>query len=72
MATQGASGGSSSVFIEMQKALKGIDYPANKQTIIDTARKHNAGDDVMSVLENLPDQDFETPAEVSKAVGAER
>lgn len=27
------SGGSNSMFIDMQKALKGIDYPANKQTL---------------------------------------
>ncbi|MDR5835945.1 DUF2795 domain-containing protein [Caballeronia sp. LZ034LL] len=71
MTTQNAGGGSNSVFIELQKALKGIDYPANRQTIIETARKHNAGDAVMSALEKLPDQDFQTPAEVSKAVGAE-
>ena len=71
MTNENASGRSNSVFIDIQKALKGIDYPADKQTIVDTARKHGASDDVMSALDALPDQQFQTPAEVSKAVGQE-
>ncbi|CAL8480921.1 DUF2795 domain-containing protein [Caballeronia sp. S22] len=71
MANEKSSGGSNSVFIEIQKALKGVDYPADKQAIIDTARKHGASDDVMSALDALPDQQFQTPAEVSRAVGQE-
>ncbi|WP_250515854.1 DUF2795 domain-containing protein [Caballeronia sp. INDeC2] len=71
MANEQSNGGGLSVFLEVQKALKGIDYPADRQTIIDTAKKHGAGEEVMSVLEGLPEQEFQTPAEVSKAVGKE-
>ncbi|CAL8480691.1 DUF2795 domain-containing protein [Caballeronia sp. S22] len=71
MAQDKSSGGSNSVFIDMQKALKGVDYPADKETIVKTAREHGASKDVMSALEALPDQQFQTPAEVSKAVGQE-
>jgi hypothetical protein len=71
MANDSSSGGSNSVFIEIQKALKGIDYPADKQTLLDTARKHGASAEVMSALDALPDQQFQTPADVSKAVGQE-
>jgi hypothetical protein len=71
MARERFSGGSNSVFIDMQKALKGVDYPADKQTLIETARGNGASDDVLSALDALPDQQFQTPTEVSKAVGQE-
>lgn len=71
MASNSSSGGSNSLFIDMQKALKGVDYPADKQTLVETARSNGASEDVMSALDALPDQQFQTPAEVSKAVGQE-
>ncbi len=65
------SGGSNSMFIDMQKALKGIDYPADKQTLLDTARSNGASEEVTNALDALPDQEYEIPAAVSKAVGQE-
>ncbi|MEB3359666.1 MAG: DUF2795 domain-containing protein [Synechococcales bacterium] len=55
--------------IQVQKFLKGIDYPASKQDVVDHAKQNGADENVCSTLERLPDQDFETPAEVSKAIG---
>jgi hypothetical protein len=55
--------------VQIQKFLDGIDYPANKQSLIDTARKNGADDKVMSMLNKLPDQDFNSPADVSRALG---
>jgi hypothetical protein len=55
--------------IQLQKHLKGIDYPASKQDLIDHAEEHGADDNVRSLLEQLPDEEYETPADVSKAVG---
>ena len=54
--------------IELQKHLKGLDYPAEKDDIVKTAQQHGADDELTSVLSQLPDQRFETPADVSKAV----
>lgn len=34
-----SASGSNTVFIKIQEALRGIHYPADKQTIVDTARK---------------------------------
>jgi hypothetical protein len=56
--------------ISLQKYLKGIDYPAQKQDLIDHAQQHGADENVISTLEQLPEAAYETPAEVSKAVGA--
>jgi hypothetical protein len=55
--------------IQLQKHLKGIDYPVSKQQLIEHAKKHGADENAMEVFEQLPDQEYETPAEVSKAIG---
>ncbi len=55
--------------IQLQKHLKGVDYPASKQELIEHAKQLGADKDALSVLEQLPDEEYETPADVSKAVG---
>lgn len=55
--------------IELQKHLKGMDYPASKQDVIDKAKENGADQELQSMLEQLSDQQFETPADVNKAIG---
>ncbi|MBD2033795.1 DUF2795 domain-containing protein [Phormidium sp. FACHB-592] len=55
--------------IQLQKHLKGMDYPASKQDLLDHAKKEGADENILSTLEQLADEEFETPADVSKAVG---
>jgi hypothetical protein len=57
--------------IELQKYLSGIDYPADKDTLVGTARSNGAPDDVISTLQDLPGTTFDSPAQVSKAFGKE-
>lgn len=53
--------------------LKGIHFPAGKQDLLRQARQNGAAQDIMDVLHAMPDQAFETAADVMKAVGqAER
>lgn len=52
--------------IEVQKALKDIDYPAKKKDLIQHAKKHKASKEVMEVLEDLPDHEYSNAADVSK------
>ncbi len=56
--------------IQLQKYLKGMDYPAKKQDLLEHAKEQGADRDICSTLEQLPDEEYETPADVSKAVGA--
>jgi hypothetical protein len=63
--------GAGSPPIETQKALKGMDYPAGKQEIIEKARENNAPQEVMKILEDLPDREFENAADVSKEFSGE-
>lgn len=55
--------------IQLQKHLKGMDYPASKQDLLNHAKKEGADENILSTLEQLADEEFETPADVSKAVG---
>jgi hypothetical protein len=55
--------------IEVQKALKDIDYPVKKKELIQHAKKHKANSKVMEVLEDLPDKEYHNAVEVSKEFG---
>lgn len=57
--------------IQLQKHLKGMDYPASKQDLINHAKQQGADENALSALETLPDEQYETPADVSKAIGQE-
>jgi predicted outer membrane protein len=53
--------------IQIQKYLRGIDYPASKAALIENAKSLGADETICASLEQLPDEDFQTPAEVSQA-----
>lgn len=55
--------------IQLQKHLKGVDYPASKEQLIEHAQKQGADENAISVLQQIPDQEYETPTDVSAAVG---
>jgi Protein of unknown function (DUF2795) len=55
--------------IQVQKFLKGLDYPASKDELIQCAENEGADERVRAVLERLPEEEFGTPADVSKAIG---
>jgi hypothetical protein len=55
-------------FIEVQKALGGISYPATRDQLVEHAKGKNAGQDILDVLQSLPDREYDGPNEVSKAV----
>jgi hypothetical protein len=66
-----SNGGSLNKFIDVQKALKGVSYPADKDTLLETARSNGADEEVIDALTALADQEYGSPAEVSKGVGNE-
>ena len=54
--------------IEVQKALGGVDYPADKEDLVENAEKKDANDKVLSALKDLPDKKYESPADVNKEI----
>ena len=55
--------------IEIQKALGGMEYPADKDTLVKHAESKGAGDDVLEALRGLPDRSFDGPTGVNEALG---
>lgn len=49
--------------------LSGIDFPANKDDLVEHARKNGTEDEVMEVIESLPEGQYESMADVMKGVG---
>ena len=55
--------------IQLQKHLKGVNYPASKQDILTKAEQNGGLDDnVRSVLQALPEQEYKRPTDVTAAV----
>lgn len=52
--------------IQVQKFLSGVDYPATKDDIVETARSQGADDDTLEALRNLPRDDFNSPTTSAK------
>ena len=55
--------------IQLQKHLKGVDYPASKEELIEHAKKNGADEDALAALEQIPDEEYEGPTDVSAAIG---
>ncbi len=56
--------------VEIQKFLKGVDFPASKQDLIQHAEDNSAPEEMLQFLgTTLPDKQYESPADVSKAIG---
>lgn len=59
--------------IDISQALKGIDFPANKDALVKQAQNNNASQEVLNVIQNLPaNQDFNSMADVEHAFSEEK
>ena len=54
--------------IQLQKHLKGVDYPASKADLVQAARDQGADQDTIRALEAMSDREYDGPNAVSQAV----
>ena len=54
--------------IQIQKFLAGVNYPADRSTLVSTAEKEGAEGEVLDALKNIPDKEYDGPTSVSSAV----
>ena len=54
---------------EAQKYLSGVNYPASKQQLIEKARSEGADENVISTLEKMSGDMFNSSSDVSEALG---
>jgi hypothetical protein len=53
---------------DVQKALNGAEYPAQKDDLVDLAESNDADDDVLDALRGMDDDTFDSPADVMQAL----
>jgi len=58
--------------VDLQRYLGNVTYPANKQDLIKTAKDHKAPQEVMSLLQGLPDKEYEDFTEISEEVNTRK
>lgn len=54
---------------QIEKYLKGIDFPSSKQSLINHAKQNNAPDDVMQLLQRMPDKEYGSAADIAREIG---
>ncbi|MBI2133703.1 DUF2795 domain-containing protein [Candidatus Woesearchaeota archaeon] len=55
--------------VQVEKFLKGMDYPASKEDLIKKAKKEGADERVLETLRRMPGDTFQSPIDVSEAIG---
>lgn len=55
--------------VQAEKFLKGINYPVSKDDLVQYAGQHGADQRVCDTLKALPNKQFDSPTDVSKAIG---
>lgn len=58
--------------VEVQRFLEGVGYPTRKDRLVEEARSRGASRDVRETIERLPERQFDSPTEVSEAIGSLR
>lgn len=54
--------------IEIEKYLKGFDYPAEKEDLVRHAESQGAPAEVLEILNKLPGGEYGRPTDVTKAM----
>lgn len=52
----------------LQNYLSGLDFPTNKQAIINQAKRKNAPSEVVSALNGIPDRDYMDVEDLMKVI----
>jgi hypothetical protein len=54
--------------IEVQKHLKGMEYPASRDELVQAAEDNDAPEDIVDALRGLPEQEYDGPDDVMEAL----
>ncbi|MBI2268410.1 MAG: DUF2795 domain-containing protein [Candidatus Blackburnbacteria bacterium] len=55
-------------YAEVEAFLEGITYPATKDQLIEYATQQRADDNILAILERLPEETYESSSEVEDAL----
>ncbi|MDO8583820.1 MAG: DUF2795 domain-containing protein [bacterium] len=54
---------------EVQKYLKGVEYPARKEDLVNKAQEEGAPKEVIDEINRMPGNEFNSPADLMKGYG---
>ncbi|HEX5515791.1 MAG TPA: DUF2795 domain-containing protein [Gammaproteobacteria bacterium] len=54
---------------EVARYLDGVDFPADRQALLRQARRQKADDEILQLLDQMPNRDYGSMADVMKGVG---
>jgi hypothetical protein len=54
--------------IEVQKHLRGVDYPASKDALVSTAESNGAPQEIIEALQSMDREEFDGPNAVQEAL----
>lgn len=53
----------------VERYLRGLSYPVQKEDLVNKAKENNAPSDVLSVLSRFGEKEYKSPIDVAKEVG---
>lgn len=53
---------------EVEKYIKGIDFPCDKDELIQHARENDAPDEVLNFMDDFPDQEYGSAVDVARGI----
>ncbi len=59
-----------SIDLQITDILQAMTFPTNKDALVDAARDAGASNEVLSMLDGLPEQDYTDIASVTKLIGS--
>ncbi|MDB9375599.1 DUF2795 domain-containing protein [Nodularia sphaerocarpa] len=55
--------------VDISRSLSGIDFPANKEDLVNHAREKKANKEVIDILQQMPEREYGNMADVEHAFG---
>lgn len=55
--------------IAIERYLKGMHYPTNKNELVKCAKQNHAPNDVMHAIEKMSEKKYVSPIDISKEIG---
>jgi hypothetical protein len=55
--------------IAIEKYIKGTDFPADKNQLLQQAKNNKAPEDIINTLNKMEEKEYRTPIDISKEVG---
>ncbi|HEV7931751.1 MAG TPA: DUF2795 domain-containing protein [Actinomadura sp.] len=54
---------------EVQRYLDGVDFPANRDQLMEHAQRQGAPQEVIEALKRIPNREYEGPAGIAQELG---